>query len=288
MVNVANLLNHLILVQSEAVSLIQGFGNLSAPPMVFSTPGKRLIYSWENKLMHRKLMPDVDTFALRPVNPGFSMDKMMATLSATLECEIREAVYSPNWPGSHPQQWHDERVEPPPVVIHQPMRSHLPPAPQFDRLGHQQLPAPPVVVPKWPLHSDFSPWPQKEIMRNQSKKRKSQEISAPQKTSSTKPENKRLKVEDNVVYLNNKQLPWLRKDTLNGIHLVSGFAGKMPEAMRQIFGVLQSRKKSKNDLEDQPSTVLYSLNQTNQNGPMRYNRVAAETWWKSLSPGSSG
>ena len=119
MVNIANLLNHLILVQSEQIPLLQGFGNLSAPPMVFSTPGKRLIHSYENKLMHKKLMPDVDTFAVRPVNPGFSMDKMMATLGATLECEIREAVYSPNWPGSHPQQWHDERVEPPPVLIHQ-------------------------------------------------------------------------------------------------------------------------------------------------------------------------
>ena len=99
MVNIANLLNHLILVQSEHIPLIQGFGNLSAPPMVFSTPGKKLIYSLENKLMHRKLMPDVDTFALRPVNPGFSMDKMMATLGRvtfqrtltvnTYRCDIR-------------------------------------------------------------------------------------------------------------------------------------------------------------------------------------------------------
>ena len=91
------------------------------------------------------------------------------------------------------------------LTLIKPMRSHLPPAPQFDRLGHQQLPAPPVVVPKWPLHSDFSPWPQKEIMRNQSKKRKSQDISqSPQKPSAntaqqrTQPENKRLKVEDSV------------------------------------------------------------------------------------------
>ena len=41
--------------------------------------------------MHRKLMPDTDTYAIRPVNPSFSIDKMVATLAATLECEIRES-----------------------------------------------------------------------------------------------------------------------------------------------------------------------------------------------------
>ena len=50
------------------------------------------------------------------------------------------------------------------------------------------------------------------------KRKRPDEIS--KETNQTKaqplaPKNKRLKVEDNIVFLNNKQLPWLRKEQFN-------------------------------------------------------------------------
>ena len=116
-------------------------------------------------------MPDPTTYAVRPINPAFSIDKMMATLKATLECEVREAVYSPNWDGyGHPGEYRDERQEPPPVMIYEPMKSNLPPP-----TNRGLIQPPPVIMPKWPLHSDYTPWPTKEIMSQPRSKRKAPE-----------------------------------------------------------------------------------------------------------------
>merc|ERR1711892_1027474 len=264
LINIAAVLNHLIIIQSGR--LIQGFGRLSAPPIVFTHSTGKLLFDFYNELFHRKLMPDPTTYAVRPVNPSFSLDKMMATLKATLEFEVREAVYSPNWDGyGHPGESRDERAEPPPVVIHEPMRSNLPPP--VNTRGNF-MPPPPVIMPRWPLHSDYSPWPSKEIMSRPKRKAPDDQPTKPHLPVVQQPRNKRLKVDEDVVYLNERQLPWLRRDEFNGVHLVCGYGRKTP----------------KSDLHGEPSFVLYQLYRDQHHRHISPSQLTIQTWWNTLGP----
>ena len=99
--------------------------------------------------------------------------------------------------------------------------------------------------------------------------------------------NKRLKVEDDVVYLNERQLPWLRRDEMRGVHLVCGYGRKMPDSLRYTYHALHMRKTAKTDLHGEPSFVLYQLYRDQQNRSIMPSQLTIQTWWKQLGSNST-